>query len=92
MEIVRPGPHGDPYEALDLWVAIRPGLVRRGVGFSISQGTRLIGSFAATGRCRLVSSLGVPMTDCDFAGKHAWLWAPCRPVSTKGRFIGCRSS
>ncbi len=78
-------------EALELWVATRPGFFRRGVSFSFSQGTRSLGSFTATGRCYSTSSFGGHSTNCDFKGRHSWLWAPCREaVLIRGVFFGCR--
>ena len=77
-------------EGIEIWVAARPGSFRRGVSVTFTQGTRHLGSFAAAGRCHSSSSFGAPSTSCDFKGKHAWLWAPCRkPLLIKGRFYGC---
>ena len=80
----------DGVETVKLFVAARPGLVYRGVSVTLTQGTRLIGSFAAAGRCYSSNSFGLTTGACDFKGKHAWLWAPCRkPVSIRGRFYTC---
>ena len=69
----------DGLETVRIFVAARRGLVRRGVSVTMTQGTRLIGSFAAAGRCNSSSNLGGLITGtCDFKGRHAWLWAPCR--------------
>ncbi len=80
----------DGLETVQVFVAARPGLVRRGVSVTLTQGTRLIGRFAAAGRCHSSNSLGLITGACDFKGKHAWLWAPCRkPALIDGRFYGC---
>ena len=65
---------------------------RCGVSLSFSQGARSLGSFAATGRCYSTSSFGAPSTNCDFKGRHSWLWAPCREaVLIRRVFTGCRN-
>jgi hypothetical protein len=77
-------------ESVEILVAAPLGLVRRGVSVTLTQGTRLIGSFAAAGRCHSSNSLGLISGVCDFKGKHDWLWAPCRrAVLIRGRFYGC---
>ena len=73
VEIVRTRRFPYDHHVIEIWVATRPGLSRRGVKISLSQGARRLGSFALAGRCYSWSSLGAPSTSCDFRGKHRWL-------------------
>jgi len=73
VEIVRTTRFPYDHDVIEVWVATRPGLSRRGVSISLSQGTRRLGSFAVAGRCNSRSSLGAPSTSCDFKGNPRWL-------------------
>lgn len=73
VEIVRTTRFPYDHHVIEIWVATRSGLSRRGVSITLSQGTRRLGSFAVAGRCNSWSSLGAPGTSCDFKGKHRWL-------------------
>ena len=86
-------PKDDGRETVEIFVATPPGVARRGVSVTLTQGTRRLGSFAAAGRCyteRIRTPYDVPSTTCDFKGRHAWLSAPCWPILAKGQFRGCR--
>jgi hypothetical protein len=85
-------PKDDGRETIEIFVATPPGVTRRGVSVTLTQGPRRLGSFAAAGRCYTKPKRGPyysPSTTCDFKDKHAWLSARCRPILVKGRFRGC---
>ncbi len=44
-------PEDDGRETVEIFVATPPGVARRGVSVTLTQGTRRLGSFAAAGRC-----------------------------------------
>ena len=73
VEIVRTTRFPYDHQVIEIWVATRPGLSRRGLRISLSQGTRRLGGFALAGRCHSSSSLGARSTSCDFKGNHRWL-------------------